>query len=561
MKVGIVIPFYKNYDTIEDLFRSIDDQDYKDIDVSVVIDGEDFEADSKILDVLSKNSFGYQPKIKTLKTNRGASVARNTGAKEVEGDILFFVDADCKLYPGMITECEKQLKKNPDVDFIYGNYRFEERAEYHANPFDPYLLETMNYICTMSPMRRKAFDAVGGFKKGQKYFQDWSLFYRMVKNGSKGKYINENIFSTKFPDENGISGTQGLTLDEKAKAFRKEHGIKEKSLVVTSFGAPSQAIERAKMLGADYIGPIPGSKKMVVPANYKFKNWKATLMVGCYNAQKEQLQNHLYACHGRPIIQFIGTDIWQLMHYHSFKDLQAIREAFDRCNAKLFANSPRLVQELKALGFDSDLLFSPIYEMERFFTKTCPPSRFTVGVYYSNSPNLNALNGNNGQSNVPYMRDIALSMPDIEFKFFGDMPPAMKDKKGKLTHKVKNIEYVGKIPVDGMNDFINSCSMLIRSTVHDGFPHLPIQFLLSGRPALVSCPDKELKYVDRISVERPKNYGAYKDELVSKIYEIKDRNMSLEDCEALSKKAQKYYGELMSVEKFREAIDAVVKDS
>ena len=39
--VNIIIPFYKNSDTIERLLMSIEDQDYKDFDVCVVIDGTD----------------------------------------------------------------------------------------------------------------------------------------------------------------------------------------------------------------------------------------------------------------------------------------------------------------------------------------------------------------------------------------------------------------------------------------------------------------------------------------------------------------------------------------
>ncbi len=45
MRFNIIIPFYKNYDTIEGLLRSIEDQDYKDYDITIVVDGKDEKAE------------------------------------------------------------------------------------------------------------------------------------------------------------------------------------------------------------------------------------------------------------------------------------------------------------------------------------------------------------------------------------------------------------------------------------------------------------------------------------------------------------------------------------
>lgn len=81
---------------------------------------------------------------------------------------------------------------------------------------------------------------------------------------------------------------------------------------------------------------------------------------------------------------------------------------------------------------------------------------------------MHHLDGANGRSNIPLIRDVARSMPDVKFKFFGGLAKEKKD----------NIEFVGRIPEEGMVDFINSCSMNLRATIHDGFPQLPIQFML-----------------------------------------------------------------------------------
>jgi len=541
--ISIVIPFYKNYDTIENLLRSINDQDYKEYDIIVVQDGLDDKIDGKAL----SGKHGCRWVVRD--TNEGASKARNYGASLTSGDILFFIDADCLLYPGMLRECSNQLELNPDIDFVYGNYRFESKHDFISNGFDPYLLETMNYIPTMSPVRRTAFDSVGGFTD-LAFFQDWSLFYRMVQKGSKGKYIKDFIFTTKIPTEESISGSQGMSLDEKASKFRHTHGIKDKTLVVTTHAAPLQAINRAEMLNADYVGCSKDSARANFPINYGFSNWKATYMVGVFNEPIKALENHLNVVVGKPIYHFIGTDVYQLLNHHPISELKYISRIFKSQKAKIFANSPRLVKELKEAYIKAELLYTPIYNMTQYKVRKLPKN-FTVGVYCSDTTNMNGLDG--VMSHLPMIQEIALAMPDIQFKFFGS----------KMIEKTNNIELCGRIPEDKMVKFINSCSMVLRATYHDGFPQLPIQFLLCGRQALVSCPDKELKYMEKLSFEETAqsnydekhfkipDYEQAKNEVISKIYSIIDNPV---DASILSKQAHKYYGELMSVKKFKEAI-------
>lgn len=565
LKVNIVIPFYKNYNTIEKLLNSIQDQDYKNYDVTIVQDGKDLVANQVFKDYsgtlfpikeCEKENLKSLINIQLLEDNKGASYARNYGAKLTQGDILFFVDADCELYPGMLREIVTQFEINPDIDFVYGNYRFDRKQEFYSMPFDPYQLETMNYICTMSPIRREAFEKVGGFKEDEKYFQDWSLFYRIVKAGYKGKYINEFIFTTEYPKENSISSSQGLTLSQKAKTFRDTQEIKERQLVVTTFGAPLQSIQRAKMLNADYVGLIPGSKRQIFPSNLQFENWKATFLVGLFNHPITALENHLNACVGRPIIQFIGTDVWQLLNYHSFNDICDIKKVLNKINAKLFVNSKNLRDELNRLNINAEVLYSPIYDFDKYQSTHPLPKIFTVGVYFSDSPNMNAIDGAQGLSNVPLILDTAMSMPDINFKFFGADIKLKNNKYGEIIDKHKNIEFCGRISEKNMVDFINSCSATVRATIHDGLPHLPIQFLLCGRKALVSSPDEELRFVERLSFQEIDDYEAAKSELIEKIYALS----SIPDIpETDSIKA--YYKDLLNQDKFINRIYEVMNET
>ncbi len=563
VRFDIVIPVYKGeIDYIERLLQSIEDQDYIRKCVTIVLDGPDPELKDKLIKWVEDKKFYFC--LEQLDENKGASAARNFGA-QISGEnlipygldseidhtqdesVLFFIDADCKLAPGMLREISIQLDDNPDVSFVYGNYRFDKQHNFVAQGFDPYLLESFNYINTMSPVRREDFNMVGGFDEDRTYFQDWGLFYKLAKNGCTGKYIKEFIFDTKSADENSISGKPGLSLDEKSKEFREYYGIPERELVVSTFGAPLQAIQRAKMLNADYIGPAKDSNRMIVPSMLNFSNWKATYMVGCYNETLDALANHMHHGVGKMMFHFIGTDVMQMYHMHPMAELDEIQEKLTELGAKLFVNSPRMKEELAKCGLDAELLYTPLYNDRQYHTSPLP-EEFRVAVYYSDTNPMHSLD-NPERSNVHLIRDVALSMPDVKFVFFGgDRKYIAKDI---MKYCPENIEFVGKIPSEDMPKFINSCSMNLRSTIHDGFPQLPVQFMMCGRAALVSCPDESMMYADKLSFEFIEDYEKNKEEVMEKIYKIKDE---FKDNVALAKSATEYYPELMSVERFNKRI-------
>lgn len=549
----IVIPFYKNYKTIEQLLMSIYDQDYKNFVITIVVDGEDEKAGELLNGLLESGKYSFN--LEMLKDNQGASAARNYGAgvsyketfEKTNGEsILFFIDADCKLMPGILSDFNTLFELNPDIDFAYGNYRFElDKPAFISQEYDPYLLETMNYIPTMSPVRRVAYESVKGFDN-RKYFQDWGLFYKLAKAGYKGKYLGDKyfVFSTKSPTEDSISGTQGLTLSQKCEEFREFYGISNKEMVTTTWGAPLQAIQRAKMLGADYAGLAKGSDRVTLPSQYNFSNWKYTYMVGCYNQTISALENHLTSVVGRPIYHFIGSDVFTMYNLHSTAALEDIKKMFKKQKAVLLSNSSRCQKELKKCGLKTELVFTPIYNINQYMDKKKLPKKFTVAVYISGSNRAHKVDGSGGHSNIPLILDVARSMPDIEFKLFGI---------DNMYNKSGNIEYVGRIDEDKMVDFINDCSMVLRSTIHDGFPQLPIQFMLCGRQALVSCPDPELKYAEKMSFEDNLDWETNKSEMISKIYEMSEKNtFQTEEC-------RKYYSDLMDEETFCKKVYSLVK--
>lgn len=545
--IDIVIPLYKQLDFLRPALESIEDQDFTDYKVFVVVDGKDTLENKAELTRLKRE---FKFKLTILPTNKGASVARNIGAKQGKNPFLLFLDADCVLFPGMLRECVETLQEAPEeVAFVYGDYRFEYSKDFYSRPFNKQALETMNYICTMSPVKRTVFEEVGGFPEDMKFFQDWALFYLIVKKGYIGQYIPEFIFSTALPTEDNISGSQGLTLAEKSAIFRKKVGLEDRDLVVTTFGAPLQAEHRADFLEADYAGPSSSGQYAVSPVHLGFDNWKATYTVGMYNYPIEALHNHLLSTVGRPIFHLIGTDVYQLLADQSTLGIQEIYRQLKKQDAVLLVNSKKLKKEMDLLRMDSQLVYTPM-DLSLFVNleKTHKEEEFTVAVYYSDNRNLNFFDvanptdDNSGRSNISFVYEVAKSMPTVKFKFFG----------GSHIETVENIEFCGKIPFSEMPKFISGCSMILRSTIHDGLPQLPIQFLVAGKQALVSYTESDLKGAERLSFEHIFDFQASKEETIKKIYEMKTAFKENDGKDNSS--LVEYYTTLLDIEEYKKKV-------
>jgi len=121
VKVSIIIPVYNEEKVIGECLKSLAEQSYKDMEIIVVDDG----SVDKTMDVLSKlktprsrqaKRGGQNSKLKILEQNhQGPGMARNLGAKYVQGEILVFVDADMVFDKNFITELTKPIREGKTI--------------------------------------------------------------------------------------------------------------------------------------------------------------------------------------------------------------------------------------------------------------------------------------------------------------------------------------------------------------------------------------------------------------------------------------------------------------
>jgi glycosyltransferase involved in cell wall biosynthesis len=127
----------------------------------------------------------------------GPGGARNLGAQQARGEVLFFVDADCVVKPDTLERVAKTFVEYPDVAATFGSYD-EEPAEanfisQYKNLFHRFVhqqgrVEAETFWAGCGAMRRDVFLSVNGFD-AERYprpaIEDIELGYRLRARGHR----------------------------------------------------------------------------------------------------------------------------------------------------------------------------------------------------------------------------------------------------------------------------------------------------------------------------------------------------------------------------------------
>lgn len=124
----------------------------------------------------------------------GPAVARNQGAREAHGDVLFFVDADVEIRADTIERVAAFFEQHEDVDALIGSYDDSPsetglissyRNLLHHFTHQTALPEASSFWGACGAIRRTVFLDSGGFSEefGQPSIEDIELGYRLRDAG------------------------------------------------------------------------------------------------------------------------------------------------------------------------------------------------------------------------------------------------------------------------------------------------------------------------------------------------------------------------------------------
>ncbi len=180
--ISIIIPIYNAEKYLEKCLESIQRQTYHNFEVICVNDGSQDKSNETIERFSSQDS-----RIKIIKQeNQGASVARNKGIREAQGEYIYFCDADDVIHPQLL-ETVHWFAKHFQADLVSFKFKEVKNNEVNCHQFDK---EKLNYKISNNPL------FLGIIK--EKYHIDYSVCTKLYKR----KFIEgiEFIKNNQFED-------------------------------------------------------------------------------------------------------------------------------------------------------------------------------------------------------------------------------------------------------------------------------------------------------------------------------------------------------------------------
>ena len=199
--LSVIIPTHNRSESILNLLYKIDSIAFpsEQLECIVVCDGCTDDTVSRLQQLRLSYRFHY------LETpGRGASFARDAGARRATGNYLLFLDDDIDPDQGLFREFLDQLKDPKDVGIcallleeggewnwnrLFLGYWWEHHFRQLQDPLHTFQCEdvTSGALC----VHRSFYEATGGFDIRFRCREDYEFGYRLLKAGARLKFCTE----------------------------------------------------------------------------------------------------------------------------------------------------------------------------------------------------------------------------------------------------------------------------------------------------------------------------------------------------------------------------------
>lgn len=231
---AVSIPVYGYADLLEDTLRSLGAQ-RAGMRVAVL----DATPDDSVQRVLARYrdlvAYGYHH------ADGGQTAAINEGWRNLDGDVLCWLNADDYLFPWSLEAVAGIFAAHPEVDVVYGHSVHVTRdgafLEYFpAIASDPAGLR--RGCCIAQPscfVRRAAIDRAGYPDPDRHYTMDWDLWCRLMDSGARFHFLDRPLSLVRLHTDTKTSSGAPRRYAEIAALVRRYHGPAAGMLTRTKF--------------------------------------------------------------------------------------------------------------------------------------------------------------------------------------------------------------------------------------------------------------------------------------------------------------------------------------
>jgi len=190
MKISLIIPTYNGGTTLRQCLEAAFRSEYPDYEVIVV--------DDCSTDETSQIAGEFPCHVICHERNRGAAVAKNTGAAAAAGEVLFFIDSDVIIRPDALSLVAEDLQ-DPSVDAVVGlldkEMPYPEFGSQFKNLWMHYTYARLPeyvgvFYTSAAAARKEVFQRLGGFDEhyaGASITEDIELGMRLLSEGRRVK--------------------------------------------------------------------------------------------------------------------------------------------------------------------------------------------------------------------------------------------------------------------------------------------------------------------------------------------------------------------------------------
>lgn len=171
--VSVIIPTFNSGKTLERCLKSIQNQNYKKIEI-IIVDAYSKDETRKIAEKLADKIF-------LLAEER--SYARNFGAEQAKGRFLFFVDSDMELTPNVIAECITLCTCKKADAVIIPEETFGDGFLVECRKLEKRMRLKEFYGEAPRFFKKEVFQSVGGYDDNLVTGEDFELTQRVYRAG------------------------------------------------------------------------------------------------------------------------------------------------------------------------------------------------------------------------------------------------------------------------------------------------------------------------------------------------------------------------------------------
>jgi glycosyltransferase involved in cell wall biosynthesis len=186
--ISVVIPVYNSASYLRSCLEHLRTSTYTDYECIVVDDGSTDESPAVAAE------FGFR--VMATGKRRGPAFARNLGAREAQGKILFFIDADVCVHPHTLARVNANFEQDPGLTAVIGSYDDQPESQdflsLYRNLMHCYVhhrarREACTFWSGCGAIRKSEFLEYSGFDESydRPAIEDIELGYRLARDGKK----------------------------------------------------------------------------------------------------------------------------------------------------------------------------------------------------------------------------------------------------------------------------------------------------------------------------------------------------------------------------------------